>query len=53
MEEVIRQAALALGSSYYLMEDYNFQKRLGWHTYWDPDIVIARAAKNVKSLIWC
>ena len=51
--ELIRQAEIAIGSSYSIMEDYYFSKQMGWHYYWDPDKLVARATNNVKSLIWC
>jgi hypothetical protein len=55
MSETIRQAELAMGSSARVMDDYAFQKRHGWHTYWTPDGAIkwASMSPRVKSLIWC
>jgi len=52
-EELLKQAEIALGSSFRLMEQYYFLKKRGWHCYWNLDTAIAHAAKNVKSLIWC
>jgi len=54
-QETIRAAELAMGSSSRIMEEWMFQKRMGWHHYWTPDRAVQLAANNpsVTKLVWC
>lgn len=51
----LEMAEMAMGSSFRVMQDWRFQKQMGWHLYWDPDMAIYKAStsKQVKSLVWC
>jgi hypothetical protein len=51
----LQQAEIAMGSSARIMEEYQFQRKMGWHHLWTIEGAIKRATKHpdVVALIWC